>query len=115
MHKYKNSASPYLCEVDIDPGLSYTKADLSVFISKSERGVAVYGHTPNVLIVARGNYKYWDTLSMLVGALDTGKVAICGRNFPRGYSAYLQSSNSTVKVRLLGCSESAEGKEWLRC
>lgn len=113
MHKYKTLASPYLCEIAIDPDFAYTKTDLGVFTSKNERGVAVYGYSPNVLVVAKENYEHWSTLHMLVSALDTGKLAVCGNNFPKGFSERLESLNSAVKVRLLSTGQSAEGREWL--
>ncbi|WP_156035157.1 hypothetical protein [Microbulbifer sp. HZ11] len=115
MHKYKTSASPYLCEIAIDPGMAYTKKDLSVFKGKNERGVAVYGHSPNVLVIAKERYDYWDTLHVLVSALDTGKLAVCGSNFPKDFSEYLMCSNPAVKVRLLSSDQSAEGRDWLLC
>ncbi|QKX17757.1 hypothetical protein [Microbulbifer sp. YPW1] len=115
MHKYKTSAFPYLCEIAIDPGLAYTKRDLRVFNSKNERGVAVYGHSPNVLIVSKESYDHWNTIRVLVGALDTGKLAICGSNFPKDFPEYLMSSNPAIKVRLLNYDQSAEGRKWLRC
>ncbi|MCQ3827858.1 hypothetical protein HXX02_00210 [Microbulbifer elongatus] len=115
MHKYKTSASPYVCEIAIDPSLVYTKRDLRVFKCKNEHGVAVYGHSPNVLIVSKESYSHWNTVRILVGALDTGKLAICGSNFPKDFAEYLESSNPAVKVRLLSHDQSAEGWEWLRC
>lgn len=115
MHKYNISATPYFCEITIDPSLAYAEKDLSVFKSKIEQGVAVYGYSPNVLVVEKGTYDHWNTLCVLVSALNKGKLAICGTSFPRNFLEVLRSSNPAVEVRLYGAGQGAEGREWVRC
>lgn len=115
MHKYKISASPYFCEITIDSGLAYTENDLRVFNSKHEQGVAVYGYSPNVLVVGKGVYDHWNTMSVLVNALDTGKLAICGTGFPKNFHEFLSRLNPAVEVLLFSADQAAEGRAWVRC
>ncbi len=115
MHKYAASASPYFCEITIDPSLVYIESDLNIFKAKNERGVAVYGHLPNVLVVANEPYGHWVTVGLLVSGLDTGKLALCGSNFPSDFLQHLECLNPSVKIRLLSLFDIEKGREWLQC
>lgn len=114
MHEYKAYASPYLCEVIIDSTMAFTKTHLKQFQGAIERGVAVYGHSPDILLIAKKNYSHWETLGFLVAALDVGRVVICGINIPKDYRDYLRKHNSNVEVLLLGIDEVKVGRELLK-
>ncbi|MCX2803451.1 hypothetical protein [Microbulbifer thermotolerans] len=115
MHKYKISVSPYFCEIAPDQRLAYTAEDLNIFKNKIKYGVAVFGCTPNILVILEGQYSHWDSLSTLVKALDTGKFAISSNNAPTEFSVFLKNSNPMIEVRFYNTSQIAQGRAWVRC
>jgi len=113
MHQFKSSASPYLCEITLDIGRIFGVRDVNRFESSVERGVAVYGHTPNVLVFARGTYNEWDSVCKLLPVLHTGKVAICGGGIANSQVELMNEINANIKLRFFDKSQKAKARTWL--
>lgn len=77
MHQIVSTASPYLFQILLDCELPYRESDLVIFNKNTKQGIAVYGHTPNALIIANKTYLHWSSLEKLIVELDCGKVALC--------------------------------------
>ncbi len=113
MNKFKNSASPYLCEITLDSGCVFGTKDVTKFESSVERGVSVYGHTPNVLIFVYDEYNEWESICNLLSVLHTGKVAVCGGIIASMQVEMMHESNANIQLRTFDHSQEAEARTWL--
>ena len=113
MHQFKCSGSPYLCEITLDLDREFCASDLSSFKNKNERGVAVYGHTPNVLFLAKGQYQYWASIGDLLSILNAGKVALCGSEIAESTLEYLRRVNPNVQVVFCDEPQKTRARSWL--
>ena len=100
MHKFMNTASPYLCEITLDVERVFGSEDVERFESSVERGVAVFGHTPNLLILADGIHKEWESICNLLSALHTGKVAVCGGSLTNNQIEMMKESNVNILLKI---------------
>jgi hypothetical protein len=113
MHHFKSSASPYLCEVTLDVSDGFGARDVKTFEGKAERGVAVFGYTPNVLLVAKSEYQKWESVGKLLLVLNTGKVAICDSGITDSLISLLRDINPSVQLKVFQKSQNSEARSWL--
>lgn len=113
MHQFKSSASPYLCEITLDADRGFGVNDVNIFESKVERGVAVYGYTPNVLLYSKGAYGKWEFIGKLLVVLDTGKVSICGSGLADSLFRLMQGINPNIQLKYFDKSQKAKARAWL--
>lgn len=113
MHQFKSSASPYLCEITLDASRGFSVSDVSIFKSKVERGVAVYGYTPNVLLCSKGAYGKWESIGKFLVVLDTGKVSICGSGLTDSLFSLMQGINPNIQLKYFDESQKAKARAWL--
>lgn len=113
MHQFKNSASPYVCEITLDVGCIFGAKDVKRFESSVERGVAVYGHTPNVLVLADDKYNEWESICNLLSVLHTGKVAVCSGFAASMNVEIMQDTNANILLKIFDKSQEAEARNWL--
>ena len=113
MHQIKSSASPYLYEIKIDCEYKLTPKDVATFQNKVQRGVAVYGYTPNILISAASSYSYWDSLQLLLNVMDTGKLAICNDSEIDNIVTDFTAAFTAIEIKRFAKSELKKAKEWV--
>jgi len=113
MHQIKSSASPYLYEIKVDCEYKLTPKDVATFQNKVQRGVAVYGYTPNILISAASSYSYWDSLKLLLNVMDTGKLAICSDDEIDNIVSDLAAAFTGIKIKHFAKVEFKKVKEWI--
>ncbi|TEW47860.1 SpoIIAA family protein [Psychromonas algicola] len=113
MHQTKSSASPYLYEIKIDNGYKLTSQDVKEFIREVAQGVAVYGYTPSILMLSASSYEHWESLSLLLKVMDTGKLAICSDDEIDTVIENLSALFSAIEIKAFRKSASKEAKEWI--
>ncbi len=113
MHQFSNSALPYVCEITLDVGCVFGAKDVKRFESSVEHGVAVYGHTPNVLLLVDDEYDEWESICNLLSLLHTGKVAVCSGFVASIKVEMMHKSNTNILLKIFNKSQEAEARAWL--
>jgi len=113
MHQIKSSASPYLYEIKIDNGYKLTSQDVKKFNKEVAQGIAVYGYTPSILITSTSSYAHWESISLLLKVMDTGKLAICSDDEINIVIENLSALFSAIKIKGFTKSASREAREWV--
>ena len=113
MHQIKSSASPYLYEIKLDNEYKLTSQDVKKFNKEVAQGVAVYGYTPSILILSAHSYAHWESLSLLLKVMDTGKLAICSDDEIDTLIENLSALFSTVEIKIFPKSASKKAKAWI--
>jgi hypothetical protein len=106
-------AVPYLCEIDLNSCLKFGYSEVSKFRQCIQQGKAVFGHTPNVLILDQKVDFEWASLELLLTELDFGRVAICSSYLPAEDLIKLNDLKPNVEVNRFSESEKDEAVSWL--
>ena len=113
MHQVKSAASPYLYEIKLNSEYQLTHRDVATFQKKVERGVAVYGYTPSILISTASSYSYWESLTLLLKTMDTGKLAICTDDKIDSIIDDLSALFLAIEIRIFAKSGVGKAKAWV--
>ena len=114
MHKIKHTASPYIYQIVLDSDYKLSKADIKKFENEVSHGVSVYGFTPNIIIVSNSYYRHWDSISLLVAVMDTGKLAICSNDNLNNVIDNISNEFQLIDVKLFGKNNIHNGIDWIR-
>ena len=113
MHQIKYLASPYLYKIVLDSEFKLSGADISKFNKTVSQGVAVYGFTPNIIIISNTHYAYWDSISLYAKAMSTGKLAICSNDNLSGVIKSISIEFASINVKLFGKNNIIECNKWV--
>lgn len=112
MHQITHSASPYLYKIVIDNNYKLTGADINKFKKVVSQGIAVYGFTPNIIIVSNKPYSYWGSIALFAEVMDTGKLALCSNDDLQEIVNNISSEFAAIKIKLFGNKDIKYCKEW---
>ena len=113
MHQVKHSASPYFYKITVDKKLAITKSDVKIFETTVQQGVSVYGFTPNILLITTSAYSHWASISLLIAAMDTGKLAICSNDHIQDVIDTLCAEFTAINIKLFNKNSTQEAMAWL--
>ncbi|MBB1297007.1 MULTISPECIES: hypothetical protein [unclassified Pseudoalteromonas] len=113
MHQIKHSASPYLYKIVLDSKCKLSGADINKFKKTVSQGVAVYGFTPNIIIISNSHYAHWDSISVFAKVMDTGKLAICSNDNLSGVIKNISTEFTSINVKLFGKNDIKDCNEWI--
>ena len=113
MHQIKHSASPYFYKIVLDSEFKLSDADINKFKKTVSRGVAVYGFTPNIIIISNSHYTHWGSISLLAKVMDTGKLAICSNDNLSGVIKNISTEFASINVKLFGKNDIKDCNEWI--
>lgn len=111
MHRMKGSASPYIFRIELDSCIPFLDSDLKKFKASTNQGVAVYGYTPNIMILCFQTYEHWDSLDNLLSSMVTGKLGICSDQDICSFLSKVEVSHPRITVQKF--SAESECKRWL--
>ena len=113
MHQIKHSASPYLYKIVLDSEYKLSDANINKFKKTVNQGVAVYGFTPNIIIISNSHYTYWDSISLFAKAMDTGKLAICSNDNLDDVIKNISTEFAPINVKQFGKNNIIDCNKWV--
>ncbi|WP_418609193.1 hypothetical protein ACNSN2_15615 [Pseudoalteromonas sp. US3C1013] len=113
MHQIKHSASPYLYKIVLDSKYKLSDADINKFKKTVNQGVAVYGFTPNIIIISNSHYAYWSSISLFAKAMDTRKLAICSNDNLDGVIKKISTEFASINVKQFGKYNIIDCNKWV--
>ena len=113
MHQIKHSASPYLYKIVLDSEYKLSNADIKKFKKTVIQGIAVYGFTPNIIIISNSHYAYWDSISLFAKAMDTGKLAICSNDNLDDVIKNISTEFAPINLKQFGKDNIIDCNKWV--
>ncbi|MCP4326667.1 MAG: hypothetical protein GY787_33540 [Alteromonadales bacterium] len=114
MHQINHSAaSPYVYKIVLDSEYKLSGADINKFRKTVSQGVAVYGFTPDIIIVSNSPYAYWDSISLFAEAMNTGKLAICSNDNLSGVIKNISNEFASINIKLFCNNDIDECNKWV--
>ena len=113
MHQIKHTASPYLYKIVLDRECKLSGADINKFKETVSQGVAVYGFTPNIIIISNAHYTYWDSIPLFIKAMNTGKLAICSNDNLSRVIKNISTEFASINVKQFSINNIIDCNKWV--